>query len=199
MYTGIVNNRSKEFFAMVYTMNIAGLTRDLKICPLNENLSIAGFVMFGDVELTEKCAAALLEKAPEFDVMITAESKGIPLTYEMARQAGMNRYILARKGVKAYMTNVVKHEVTSITTQHKQTLYLDGDDAAYMRGKRVLIVDDVISTGESLAALEDLVLASGGIVAGRMTVLAEGDAQERTDIVYLEKLPLFRPDGSVLG
>ena len=184
---------------MVYTMNIAGLTRDLKICPLNENLSIAGFVMFGDVELTEKCAAALLEKAPEFDVMITAESKGIPLTYEMARQAGMNRYILARKGVKAYMTNVVKHEVTSITTQHKQTLYLDGDDAAYMRGKRVLIVDDVISTGESLAALEDLVLASGGIVAGRMTVLAEGDAQERTDIVYLEKLPLFRPDGSVLG
>ena len=184
---------------MVYTMNIAGLTRDLKICPLNENLSIAGFVMFGDVELTEKCAAALLEKAPEFDVMITAESKGIPLTYEMARQAGMNRYILARKGVKAYMTNVVKHEVTSITTQHKQTLYLDGDDAAYMRGKRVLIVDDVISTGESLAALEDLVLASGGIVAGRMTVLAEGDAQERTDIIYLEKLPLFRPDGSVLG
>lgn len=184
---------------MVYTMNIAGLQRDLKICPLNENLSIAGFVMFGDVELTEKCAAALLEKAPEFDVMITAESKGIPLTYEMARQAGMNRYILARKGVKAYMTNVVKHEVTSITTQHKQTLYLDGDDAAYMRGKRVLIVDDVISTGESLAALEDLVLASGGIVAGRMTVLAEGDAQERTDIVYLEKLPLFRPDGSVLG
>lgn len=184
---------------MVYTMNIAGLQRDLKICPLNENLSIAGFVMFGDVELTEKCAAALLEKAPEFDVMITAESKGIPLTYEMARQAGMNRYILARKGVKAYMTNVVKHEVTSITTQHKQTLYLDGDDAAYMRGKRVLIVDDVISTGESLAALEDLVLASGGIVAGRMTVLAEGDAQERTDIIYLEKLPLFRPDGSVLG
>ena len=184
---------------MVYTMNIAGLTRDLKICPLNENLSIAGFVMFGDVELTEKCAAALLAKAPAFDVMITAESKGIPLTYEMARQAGMNRYILARKGIKAYMSNVVKHEVTSITTQHKQTLYLDGDDAAYLRGKRVLIVDDVISTGESLAALEDLVLASGGIVAGRMTVLAEGDAQERTDIIYLEKLPLFRPDGSILG
>ncbi len=183
---------------MVYTMNIAGLTRDLKICPLNENLSIAGFVMFGDVELTERCAAALLAKAPAFDVMITAESKGIPLTYEMARQAGMNRYLLARKGIKAYMSNVVKHEVTSITTQHKQTLYLDGDDAAYMRGKRVLIVDDVISTGESLAALEELVLASGGIVAGRMTVLAEGDAQDRTDIIYLEKLPLFRPDGTVL-
>lgn len=183
---------------MVYTMNIAGLERDLKICPLNDNLSIAGFIMFGDVELTEKCAAALLAKAPAFDVMITAESKGIPLVYEMAKQAGMNRYLLARKGIKAYMSNVVKHEVTSITTQHKQTLYLDGDDAAYMRGKRVLIVDDVISTGESLAALEELVLASGGIVAGRMAVLAEGDAQERTDIVYLEKLPLFRPDGSIL-
>ena len=93
---------------MVYTMQIAGLTRDLKICPLNENLSIAGFIMFGDVELTEACAAALLKKAPEFDVLITAESKGIPLAYEMARQAGMNRWLLARKGMKAYMSNIVK-------------------------------------------------------------------------------------------
>lgn len=184
---------------MVYRIQVAGLERDLKICPLNEHLSIAGFILFGDVELTEKCAAALLEKAPAFDVMITAESKGIPLIHEMAKQAGMNRYILARKGIKAYMSNVVKHEVTSITTQHKQTLYLDGDDAAYMKGKRVLIVDDVVSTGESLAALEDLVKIAGGEIAGKMTILAEGDAQERTDIVYLEKLPLFNADGSILA
>lgn len=184
---------------MVYNIKVAGLSRDLKICPLNEHLSIAGFILFGDVELTEKCAAALLEKAPAFDVMITAESKGIPLIHEMAKQAGMNRYILARKGMKAYMSNVVKHEVTSITTQHKQTLYLDGDDAAYMQGKRVLIVDDVVSTGESLAALEDLVKIAGGEIAGKMTVLAEGDAQERTDIIYLEKLPLFNADGSILA
>ncbi|MBQ8174985.1 MAG: adenine phosphoribosyltransferase [Clostridia bacterium] len=181
---------------MVYTMCIAGLSRDLKICPLNENLSIAGFIMFGDVELTEACAAALLKKAPAFDVLITAESKGIPLAYEMARQAGMNRWLLARKGIKAYMSNVVKHEVTSITTSHKQTLYLDGDDAAYMKGKRVLVVDDVISTGESLEALCSLVRASGGEIVGMMTVLAEGEAQERKDITYLEKLPLFHPDGT---
>ena len=183
---------------MVYNIKVAGLSRDLKICPLNEHLSIAGFILFGDVELTEKCAAALLEKAPAFDVMITAESKGIPLIHEMAKQAGMNRYILARKGIKAYMSNVVKHEVTSITTQHKQTLYLDGDDAAYMKGKRVLIVDDVVSTGESLAALEDLVKIAGGEIVGKMTVLAEGDAQERTDIIYLEKLPLFNANGEVI-
>ena len=183
---------------MFYRINIAGLERDLKICPLNETLSIAGFVMFGDVEITEHCAAELLKRAPEFDVMITAESKGIPLVYEMTRQAGMNRYLLARKGIKAYMSDVITYEVTSITTQHKQTLYLDGADAAYMNGKRVLIVDDVISTGESLAALEHLVNSAGGEIVGKMTVLAEGEARDRTDITYLAYLPLFRADGSVI-
>lgn len=183
---------------MFYRINIAGLERDLKICPLNENLSIAGFIMFGDVEITEHCAAELLRRAPAFDVMITAESKGIPLVYEMARQAGMNRYLLARKGIKAYMSDVIAYEVTSITTQHKQTLYLDGADAAYMKGKRVLIVDDVISTGESLLALEQLVLRAGGEIAGKMTVLAEGDARDRTDITYLAYLPLFHADGTAI-
>ena len=181
---------------MVYNMQIAGLSRDLKICPLNENLSIAGFIMFGDVELTEACAAALLKKAPAFDVLITAESKGIPLIYAMARLAGQNRYILARKGVKVYMTNVVKCDVSSITTQHPQTLYLDGDDAASLKGKRVLIVDDVISTGNSLSALESLVEQTGGEIVGRMAVLAEGDAQGRADITYLEPLPLLHSDGT---
>ena len=183
---------------MVYTMNIAGLERNLKLCPLNDKLSIAAFVMFGDVELTEHCAAALLAKAPAFDVMITAESKGIPLIYEMARLAGQNRYILARKSVKVYMTDVIRYDVTSITTQHQQTLYLDGEDAAYMKGKRVLIVDDVVSTGESLLALENLVNEAGGEIVGRMTVLAEGDARDRKDLTYLEYLPLFNSDGTIL-
>ena len=183
---------------MVYKMNVAGLERDLKLCPLNDTLSIAAFVLFGDVELTEHCAAALLAKAPAFDVMITAESKGIPLIYEMARLAGQNRYILARKSVKVYMTDVIRYDVTSITTQHQQTLYLDGEDAAYMKGKRVLIVDDVVSTGESLLALEHLVNEAGGEIAGRMTILAEGDARDRDDLIYLEYLPLFRADGSIL-
>lgn len=183
---------------MGYKMNIAGLDRELKFCPLNDKLSIAAFVMFGDVELTEKCAAALLEKAPAFDVMITAESKGIPLVYEMARQAGQNRWVLARKGVKLYMSNVLRHEVKSITTANAQVLYLDGDDVEYMRGKRVLIVDDVISTGESLSALEGLVQDAGGNIVGKMAVLAEGDAAQRDDIIFLEYLPLFTPDGQPL-
>ena len=190
--------RKEVFRTMYYHIKVAGLERDLKLCPLNDTLSIAAFIMFGDVELTEKCAAALLAKAPAFDVLLTAESKGIPLAYEMARQAGTNRYLLARKEAKVYMSDVVKYEVNSITTKHPQTLYLDGDDAAYLRGKRVLIVDDVISTGESLLALEHIVKEAGGIIAGKMTVLAEGDAQDRDDIVYLEKLPLFHADGRIL-
>ena len=181
---------------MVYTLKVAGLTRDLPLCPIGENLNIAAFVLFGDVELTECCAKALYEKAPAHDVMITAESKGIPLIHAMCRESGNNRYVLARKSVKLYMKDVVACEVQSITTSAKQTLYIDGADAEYMKGKRVLIVDDVISTGESLEALCSLVRASGGEVVGMMTVLAEGDAQAREDIIYLEKLPLFHPDGT---
>lgn len=184
---------------MTYGMTIAGLHRELPICPLNDKLSIGAFVMFGDIELTEAAATALIQKAPAHDVMITAESKGIPLICAMARQMGVNRYILARKAPKLYMKNILKLDVTSITTANPQCLYLDGDDAAYMKGKRVLIVDDVISTGASLSALEGLVEQAGGIVVGKMAVLAEGDATERKDIIYLEKLPLFTPDGQPVG
>ena len=183
---------------MFYHMNVAGLERDLPICPVNDSLSIAGFVIFGDQELTVACARALLAKAPEYDYMITAESKGIPLVYEMARQHGENRYLIARKAAKLYMRNVFSTDVTSITTANRQMLCIDGDDAEYMRGKRVLIVDDVISTGESLHALEELVKAAGGDIVGRMTILAEGDAQNRSDLIYLEKLPLFHADGTVI-
>ena len=183
---------------MYYHMTVAGLPRDLPICPLNENLSIAGFVIFGDQELTVACARELLKRAPEYDYIITAEAKGIPLAHEMARQAGDAKYILARKGPKLYMRDIFSVTVNSITTAKEQKLYLDGADAALMKGKRILIVDDVISTGESLRALEALVEKAGGQICGRMAILAEGDAQERKDLVYLEKLPLFKPDGSVL-
>ena len=174
----------------VYKMTIAGCERELPICPISDTLDIAGFVMFGDVEITEKTAKALMEKCPEHDIIITAESKGIPLAYEMAR-IGCRQYVVARKGIKAYMTNPIKVEVKSITTDHIQTLYLSEEDSAMLKGKRILIVDDVISTGESLSALEDLVHEIGGNVVGKATVLAEGDAKDRTDIIYLEPLPLF--------
>ena len=182
---------------MYHRMKIAGLERDLPLCPLNESLMIAGFVIFGDPEITTACAEALLEKAPEYDYIITAEAKGIPLAHEMARLAGNQKYFLVRKAPKLYMSGVFETTVRSITTEKEQTLYLDTADAELMKGKKILIVDDVISTGESLRALETLVEEAGGIIAGRMAVLAEGDAQERADIIYLEKLPLFNPDGTV--
>ena len=184
---------------MFYRMKVAGLERDLPICPVNENLYIAGFVIFGDQELTVACARELLNKAPEYDYIITAEAKGIPLAHEMARQAGDAKYILARKGPKLYMRDIFSVTVNSITTAKEQKLYLDGNDAALMKGKKILIVDDVISTGESLKALEALVEKAGGEICGRMAILAEGDAQDREDLIYLEKLPLFNPDGTVMG
>ena len=192
-----MNERDVFSMSMKYPMQIAGLKRELPLCRVTDDLYIGAFVIFGDVELTVACARELLKRAPEYDVLITAESKGIPLAYEMARQAGTNRYLLARKAPKLYMKNVFSVKVNSITTDHEQTLCLDGDDAEYMKGKRVLIVDDVISTGESLNALEELVRQAGGNIVGRMAILAEGEATERDDIIYLEKLPLFNADGTV--
>ncbi len=184
---------------MYYRMKVAGLERDLPICPVNENLYIAGFVIFGDQELTVACARELLKKAPEYDYILTAEAKGIPLGHEMARQSGAEKYFLARKAPKLYMTGVFESTVRSITTAGEQHLYLDVADAQLMKGKKILIVDDVISTGESLLALEALVEKAGGIIAGKMAILAEGDAQDRPDIIYLERLPLFNPDGSIMA
>lgn len=182
---------------MHHTMTIAGLRRELPLCPVSEELLIGAFVIFGDAPLTVACAGELLKKAPPYDYLITAEAKGIPLAHEMARQHGDEKYFVARKGRKLYMTSVFESAVRSITTDAEQHLYLDGADAEAMKGKRILLVDDVISTGESLAALEALVKKAGGIICGRMAVLAEGDAQSRDDLIYLEKLPLFNPDGSV--
>ena len=182
---------------MTYEMDIAGLKRELPLCRVTDELYIGAFVMFGDVELTVHCAAELLKRAPEYDYLIAPEAKAIPLLYEMARQSGAEKYFLARKGAKAYMTGVFEVEVRSITTMHIQKLVIDTADAEMIKGKKVLIVDDVISTGESLHAMEELVKRAGGIIAGTMAVLAEGDAQDRDDIITLAPLPLFNADGSV--
>ena len=182
---------------MTYTIDIAGMKRDLPICPLNENLSIGAFVMFGDVEITEHAAKKLLEKMPQVDYLIAPEAKAIPLVYEMSRQSGV-KYLLARKKAKAYMTGVFEVTVQSITTAGEQTLVIDTVDAEAMKGKRIAIIDDVISTGESLRAMEELVNKAGGEIVAKMAVLAEGDAIDRPDITVLAPLPLFKPDGSVL-
>ena len=173
-----------------YTLNVAGLRRELPICPVNDKLDIAAFVMFSDVELTIACARELLKIVPAHEVLITAESKGIPLAYEMSRQSG-KRYLLARKSKKLYMKDVVEVAVRSITTANLQSLYMDAGDMEYLKGKKVLLVDDVISTGESIKALEQLVEQAGGVVVGRAAVLAEGEAAQREDIIFLEPLPLF--------
>ena len=182
---------------MTYEIDIAGLKRDLPICKVTDDLYIGAFVIFGDVELTVHCAAELLKKAPDYDYLIAPEAKAIPLLYEMARQSGADKYFLARKKAKAYMSGVMEVEVQSITTAGKQTLVIDTEDAKQIAGKRMLILDDVISTGESLHAMEVLVEKCGGIVAGRMAILAEGDAKDREDIITLAPLPLFNADGSV--
>ncbi|MBP3361883.1 MAG: adenine phosphoribosyltransferase [Clostridia bacterium] len=182
----------KEF----YTLKVAGLTRELPLCRVSDDMYIAAFIMFGDVEMTNAAARELLKLAPEHDIMITAESKGIPLLYEMARQAGENNYIVARKSKKLYMKDVVYTEVESITTEAQQRLCIGKTEIDAMRGKRVLIVDDVISTGESLAALETLVRQVGGEIVGKMAVLAEGDAMNRDDIICLAPLPLFDAEGN---
>lgn len=173
-----------------YTMKIAGLERNLEKFPVNENLDIAAFIIFGDVELTIAGCAELLKKVPQFDVILTPEAKSIPMAYEMSRQSG-KPYIIARKGVKVYMRNPLEVNVTSITTKKEQKLFLGETEVNKIKGKRVLIIDDVISTGESLTAVRKLVKEAGGIEAAACAFLAEGDAADRTDIIFLEKLPLF--------
>lgn len=183
----------------VYPMNVAGLTRELPICKVNDSLYIASFIMFGDAELTVACARDLLKLAEgiDYDYLFTAEAKSIPLIHEMARQSGAKKYFIARKGPKVYMPDPIFVDDKSITTLSLQRLYLGRDDAELIRGKKVLVVDDVISTGGSLKAMEELIEKAGGTAVGRMAVLAEGDAAERHDIKFLAPLPVFNVDGTV--
>ena len=184
---------------MYYSMKVAGLDRQLPICRVSDELYIGAFILFGDAELTVACARELLKLADpaSYDYMLTAEAKSIPLIHEMARQSGAEKYFIARKGPKVYMPDPIRVVDKSITTEAEQALYLGRDDADIIRGKRILLVDDVISTGGSLRAMEELVAAAGGIVTGRMAVLAEGGAADRKDIQFLEKLPVFHADGTV--
>lgn len=184
---------------LYHKMNVAGIDCSLPICRISDDLYIGAFVILGNVALSEASARELLKKAPEYDYIITAEAKGIPLAQEMARQHGDSTYIVARKYPKLYMTGVFEVSVNSITTDKQQKLYLDTAEADLIKGKRVLIVDDVISTGESLIAIEKLVEKAGGIIVGKMAILAEGDAQDRDDLIYLEKLPVFDKNGNIIG
>lgn len=174
-----------------YNLKVAGLERNLPIIRITDTLEIASFVILGDTELVIHAAEELKKKIPEVDYLITAEAKGIPLVYELSRLLGMKRYFVARKSIKPYMTDPFVTEVYSITTQQKQILCLEREESELIRGKRILIVDDVISTGESIKAMESLVKKAGGKVAGKAAILAEGDSAERKDIIYLEKLPVF--------
>ena len=179
-----------------YHLTVAGLERDLPIVQISDTLEIASFVILGDAELVVRAAAELVARIPQVDYLITAEAKGIPLVQELARLLGMKRYFVARKSIKPYMTEPLVIEVYSITTQTKQILCLSREESELIDGKRILIVDDVISTGESLRALEELVHAAGGNIVGRMAILAEGEAGKRTDIQYLAYLPLLNADGT---
>ena len=184
---------------MNYEVDIAGYKKELKLFKVSDDLQIAAFILYGDVAVTKHAAKELLARAPEFDIMLTSASKSIPLIYEMARQAGVNDYIVALKAQKVYMGEPLSAPVNSITTFPQQRIYIGEDDEAKMRGKRVLIVDDVISTGQSLAALEKLAEGAGGEIVGKMAVLAEGDAYDRTDITVLGKIPLFDGEGNIIG
>lgn len=173
-----------------YRVNIAGLERDLLRCPISDKLDIAAFIIFGDVEVTVHSATELLKRLPEFDYIVTPEAKSIPLAYEMSRQSG-KKYFVARKKAKLYMKNPVSVNVRSITTDAVQTLIMDEIEGDQIRGKRVVVLDDVISTGESIKAVEELCASFDAQVVARAAVLAEGDAAKRDDIVYLAEIPLI--------
>lgn len=175
-----------------YTLNVAGLTRELPIIKISDELSIASFVILGDTELVEKTAKLLAEKLPEVDVLVTAEAKGIPLTYEISKLLNLKSYIVARKSIKAYMNSPIEVSVNSITTTNIQKLFLNNVDADFIKGKRVALIDDVISTGQSLKALEELVKKAGANIVAKAAILAEGEAKNREDIIFLEELPLFK-------
>ena len=174
-----------------YTLKIGDLERKVPIVKLSEDLSIASFVILGDTEIVEKTAPLIAEKLPKIDYIVTAEAKGVPLAYEISKILNLKSYIVARKSVKAYMKDVIEAEVNSITTTNPQKMYLNGEDAEKIKDKNIALVDDVISTGESLSTIEYLVKKAGGNVVAKAAILAEGDAKNRKDIIFLQELPLF--------
>ena len=173
-----------------YKLKVCGLERNLPIIQISDNLKIASFVLLGDAELAEKAGLELGKKV-DADIILTAEAKGISLAHEIAKNVGEKSFVVARKSEKAYMNDPINVEVNSITTKNTQKLFLDSKDAEKIKGKKIALVDDVISTGESMNALESLVEKAGGKVVQKLAILAEGDAADRDDIIYLEKLPIF--------
>ncbi|MDU6791377.1 MAG: phosphoribosyltransferase family protein [Anaerococcus sp.] len=173
-----------------YKLKVCGLERNLPIIQISDNLKIASFVLLGDAELAEKAGLELSEKV-DADIILTAEAKGISLAHEIARNIGEKSFVVARKSEKAYMNDPIDVEVNSITTKNTQKLFLDFKDVEKIKGKKIALVDDVISTGESMNALESLVEKAGGKVVQKLAILAEGDAADRDDIIFLEKLPIF--------
>ena len=177
----------------IYTVDICGRVEHLPILPLPSGVNIAFFNLHGNVELTEHCAKHLAERVKKYDpdVLITAESKGLQITHCVARDIGQKMYAVARKSKKLYMQDGIEVQAKTITTGEVQHLYLSAHDVDLIKGKRVAIIDDVISTGAANAALEQLVAMAGGEVVCRAFVLAEGDAKDRQGVEYLATIPLL--------
>lgn len=179
-----------------YKLNLLSLERELPIIKIKKDLAIASFVILGDTELIQVAAKELVKKLDNVDVIVTAEAKGIPLAYEISKLLDMKEFIVARKSIKTYMNNPIIEDVQSITTKGKQFLCLDEVEAEKIKGKNVALIDDVISTGESLKTLESLVEKAGGNINKRVSILAEGDAANREDIIFIERLPLFKVESN---
>jgi len=174
-----------------YSIEVAGVKRELPVIKINDEISIASFVVLGDTELICAAAKELKEKLPEADIFVTAEAKGIPLAQELARIMDMPKYIVARKSIKSYMQNPIVRKVKSITTKDEQILCLDGIDVEYLKGKKVLLVDDVVSTGESINELKELTKEAGAEVVGKVSILTEGNDDSNSDVIALGNLPVF--------
>jgi len=177
-------------------LEVCGLHRKLPFVDLSEELAYASFVVISDTELITRAGEELAKYANGAEIILTIEAKGIALAYEISRQLGMQDFVVVRKSIKSYVKSYIQDAVCSITTQGEQKVFLDGADALKLQGKKVAIVDDVVSKGESLAAAERLVKAAGGTVCAKLAILAEGAAADRKDISFLQKLPLFRKENS---
>ena len=175
-----------------HKVDLQGFEAYLPILPLPSGIKIAFFNLHGDSAMTEHCGKKLAELVKDCDVLITAESKGLQLTHCTARELGQRYYAVARKSKKLYMQDGIEVNIeSSITTGAEQKLYLSKHDVDLIKGKKVGIVDDVVSTGASLQGLEALVLKAGGIIHKKAFVLAEADAKDRTDVIYLATIPIF--------
>ncbi len=175
-----------------YTIDINGYKHDAPVLPLPSGIKIVFFNLHGNQKLTEHCGKELAKLLSDCDVLLTVESKALQLTHVITRELDMPFYAVARKSKKLYMQDGIEITIeSSITTGAEQKLYLSKHDVELLKGKKVGIVDDVVSTGASLKGLEDIVKKAGGIIHKKAFVLAEGDAKNRPDVIYLQSIPLL--------